>query len=149
MCRSNPQNRCPHDHFLINLKMKLHLELYDPTLCPKCLCGKTIGVFAMHTFCCVRVSRKVIHDCIVFTTTPFTQDILLTVGTIAKGLVMHIRPKNIVADLLDLQSFDYSFCPVPSLKHTTIPYHSPKSVLITQSRPPRVTSLLQKIMQHH
>jgi hypothetical protein len=121
MCRSNPQNRRAPDLFIINLKMKLHLELYDPKLCPKCLCGKTIDVFGMHTFCCVRVSKKVCHDRVVFTTAPFIRDILLTAGIIAKGSVMYIEPKNIVADLPGLRPFDSSFRPVPSLKRTTIP----------------------------
>ena len=121
MCRSNPQNRRAPDLFIINLKMKLHLELYDPKLCPKCLCGKTINVFGMHTFSCVRVSKKACNDRIVFTTAPFLRDILLTAGIIAKGSVMYIEPKHTVADLPGLRPFDSSFRPVPSLKRISIP----------------------------
>ena len=80
------------DLFIISIKMKLHLELYDPALCTKFLCDKTIDIFGMHTFCCIRVSRKAAHDHMVFTTALFIRDILLTAGIIAKGSVMYRPP---------------------------------------------------------
>jgi hypothetical protein len=42
--------------------MKLYLELFHPSNSPSCLCRKTIDPFGMHTFCCTRVSKKIIHD---------------------------------------------------------------------------------------
>ena len=121
MCRSNPTHRRPPDLFLINLKMKLHLELFEPTLCPTCLCGETIDPFAMHTFCCRRVSKMAMHNRIVEDQAPFLQQILLTGGIIGKSSMMYVEPKNTVADLPGLRPFDSMFRPVPSLKRTTIP----------------------------
>ena len=62
MSRSVPSHRRPNNLFIINLKMKLYLELFHPSNCPSCLCGKTIDPFGMHTFYCTRVSKKIIHD---------------------------------------------------------------------------------------
>ena len=62
MSRSIPSHRQQNDSFLINLKMKLHLELYDPSNCPTCICGKIIDPHGMYTFCCVRVSKRRMHD---------------------------------------------------------------------------------------
>ena len=149
MCRSNPQNWCAPDLFIINLKMKLHLELYDPTLFPKCRCDKSINVFGVHMFLLCLSLQKVAHDPMVFATAPFIRDILLTTSIITKELVMYIYPKNILANLPGLRPFDSFFLPITSLKRITIPpICSPKSVLITQSCPPMATSLLQKVIQH-
>ncbi len=44
MSRSVPSHRRPNNLFIINLKMKLYLELFHPSNCPSCLCGKTIDL---------------------------------------------------------------------------------------------------------
>ena len=46
MSRSDAENRQQNDLFGINLKQKLHLEIYEPSNCPTCLCGKKVDVFA-------------------------------------------------------------------------------------------------------
>ena len=121
MCRSDPQNRRPPDLFLINLKMKLHLELFEPTLCPTCLCGQTIDPFGMHTFTCRRVSKRAMHDRIVSDHAPFLERVLLSAGIIGKSSTVYVEPKRTIADLPGLRPFDSMFRPVPNLKRTNIP----------------------------
>ena len=55
-------HRRPNNLFLINLKMKLHLELFHPSHCPSCICGAIIDPHGMHNFCCVGVSKKAMRD---------------------------------------------------------------------------------------
>ena len=57
MSRNIPSHRRSNDLFLVNLKMKLHLELYHHFNRPTCICGTVIDPHDMHTFCCMRVSN--------------------------------------------------------------------------------------------
>ena len=121
MCRSIPSHRRPNDLFIISLKRKLHLELFDPAQCPTCLCGQTIDPFGKHTFCCRRVSKKIAHDRIRDDIAPFLKELLLSAGYIAKGSTMEIEPAGTVKLLPGLRPFDLAFRPLLSLKHTHIP----------------------------
>ena len=69
MCCSIPFHRWPNNLCMIDLKMKLYLELSEPLNCPKYLYGKTINVFGMHTFCCVGVSKQAMYNRIRVNTT--------------------------------------------------------------------------------
>ena len=47
MSRSILSHQRPNDLFLINLKMKLYLEVYHPSNCPTCICGAVINPHGM------------------------------------------------------------------------------------------------------
>jgi hypothetical protein len=70
--------------FIINLKMK-YLELFHPCYCPSCLFGKPIDPFGMHTFCCTRVSKKIIHNRIQDITAGALEQIIRSAGLLGKG----------------------------------------------------------------
>ena len=80
MSHINPLHRKPNDIFMINLKMKLHLELFPPDNCPKCACGLTIDPFAKHIFSCCRVSKMVFHNQVRDGCAPVLKDVLATAG---------------------------------------------------------------------
>ena len=52
MTKSDPSHCRRNDIFIIELKRKLHLEIFDPKRCPTCLCGATINPHGKHIFCC-------------------------------------------------------------------------------------------------
>ncbi len=85
--------QCPNDVFIINLKMKLYLELFYPCNCPPCLCSKSINPFGMHTFCCTRVSKKIIHDRIWDNTAEALDQIIRSAGLLGKGSLMIFESK--------------------------------------------------------
>ena len=122
MSRSNPTHRKPNDIFIINLKMKLHLELFDLGNCPQCKCGSTIDPFGQHIFCCRRVSKKVAHDRISIRDgmAPFVRTILIliTTGHISTGSPMEVEPKRVLPDLPGLRPFGLAFWPVPSFSQS-------------------------------
>ena len=121
MTRSDPSHRLSKYLFTIQLKQKLHLEIFDPAKCPTCLCGEQIDPFGKHIFCCRRVSKKVAHDRIRDEIAPVLQQVLLSGGYISRGSKMEIEPKGVVPDLPSLRPFDLAFRPAPSLKHTHLP----------------------------
>ena len=45
MSQSLPHHRLPSDLFIIQLKLKLHLEIFHPNNCPTCLCGKKVDPY--------------------------------------------------------------------------------------------------------
>ena len=85
MSRSNPQNRRPNDLFIMSLKRKLHLEIYEPARCPTCICGQVIDPFGKHVFACTKVSKKRPHDSITYHTARVLQQLLVSVGIIDAG----------------------------------------------------------------
>jgi hypothetical protein len=121
MCRSIPSHRRPDDLFLINLKMKLHLEIYAPDNCPTCICGQVIDPFALHTFHCVHVSKKAMHDRANKESAPVLTKILRTCGLIGQGADVEWEPRRLIEEVKGLRPFDSFFMPVPSLTRTTIP----------------------------
>jgi hypothetical protein len=116
MSRSTPAHRRPNDLFLISLKQKLHLEIFPPSNCPKCLCGTTIDPFAFHTFSCRRVSKKIAHDRIRDDTAPILERLLQSGGYIGRGSHVEIEPKKVVPELPTLRPFDSAFRPTPNLR---------------------------------
>ena len=105
MSRSIPSHRRPNDLFIINLKMKLYLELFEPSTCPTCLCGATIDVFGMHTFCCRRVSKRMMHDRIRDDTAAVLCKVLKSAQIIGSGSRVDIEPKRTVVELLGLRPY--------------------------------------------
>ena len=119
MSRTILSHRQPNDLFLINLKMKLHLELYHPSNCPTCIC--VIDPHGMHTFCCVRVSKRGMHDRVWDDTAPVICTLLKMAGIIGKSSRVDTELKNAVRGIPGLCPLDSYFRPVPSLKQTTVP----------------------------
>ena len=101
--------------------MKLYIELFDPSNGHSCLCGATIDVSGIHTFCSRYISKKIIHDRIHDNTAPILYTTLKTAGIIGKGSRIDINEKGTVAKLPGLRLYNSAFHPVPSLKCTTIP----------------------------
>ena len=98
MSRSITSHRRHNNLFLINLKMKLHLELYHPSNCPECICGKDIDPHGMHFFG-VRVSKRAMHDRVRNDTAPVVCTLLKTAGIIGQDSRVDIEPKNAVRGL--------------------------------------------------
>ena len=71
--------------FIISLKRKLHLEIYEPTRCPTCICGREIDPFGKHVFACPKVSKKRPHDSITYHAARVLQQLLVSVGIIDAG----------------------------------------------------------------
>ena len=120
ICRSVSTQCYSNGLFLINLKMKLHVELFIPSNSPTCLCGATIDTFGKHTFCCCQVLKKMMHNWIHDGTAPILYTILKTAGIIVKGSQVNIEPKGVVNKLPGLRLYNSAFRPVPSLNRTTI-----------------------------
>ena len=102
--------------------MKLHLEIFHPSSCPKCICGKTIDPFARHIFCCRRVSKMIMHNRIRDNmVAPLTQ-VLKSAGIMGAGTEMEVEPKNVVPALPGLRPHDIiSFRPTSNLKRPELP----------------------------
>lgn len=118
--RSDPSHRLCNNLFVIKLKQKLHLEIFDPKCCPTCLCGKTIDPFDMQIFCCQRVSKKVTHNRICDGIALVFQKILLNLkgGCISQGSKMEIVLEGAMPDLPGLGPFGLAFRQATLPKHT-------------------------------
>ena len=71
--------------------------------------------------CCVRVSKRAMHDRVRDDTAPVLCKSLKTAGIIGKGSRVDIELKNAVRGLRGLCPIDSYLRPVPSLKRTHIP----------------------------
>ena len=121
MSRSIPSHQHPDDFFLINLKMELHLELFHPSHCPSCICGAVIDLHGMHSFCCVRVSKKAMHDRVQDDTALVLCTILKSAGIIGKGSCVDLKFKNAIRELPGLCPLYSYFFSLPSLERTNVP----------------------------
>ena len=121
MSRSLPHHRLPNELFIIQLKLKLHLEIFHPNNCPTCLCGKKVDPHSQHIFSCVNVSKIAMHNYIRDASAlPLTR-LLKTANIIGPGSKVHVEPKNVIPQLPGARPFDISFRPIPSVKNTTTP----------------------------
>ena len=88
----------------------------DQKIVPTCIYGTVIDPHGMHTFSCVRVSKRAMHDLIRNDTAPVICALLKTAGIIGKGSRVDIELKCAVKGLPGLHPLDSFFRPVPSLK---------------------------------
>ena len=105
MIRSNKAHHTSNDIFMIKLKLKLHIEIFDTRALPTCLYGQASDVFAKHTFFYRRVSKMACHNRIGDNITPIIQQILLSANIISKGTKVYTKPKWRIAGLPSLQPF--------------------------------------------
>ena len=117
MSRSILSHRYPNDLLLVNPKMKLHLELFHLSHCSSCICGALIDPHGMHTFCCVGVSKKAMHDRVRDDTAPVLCTILKTAGIIGKGSRVDLELKKI-------QSENFLDCAHSILLSNPVPFFS-------------------------
>ena len=120
MNRSRPQNRRQADLLLINMQMKLHLEIYDPNNLPKCLCGATIDAHSLHPFSCRRVSKKKMHDRINAASREPTETILISAGVLAKSDKVILECKKVLPGMPGLRPLDCSWRPSHLSKHANL-----------------------------
>ena len=117
MSRSIKPHRRP-DHLLcINIRQKLHLNQYQPTDCPTCLCGKTIDPHAMHTFCCHRISKIAIHHRVRDGIAQPIHTVSAAAGIFSKSSKMCIELQGLIPHHPNLRPLDLSWCPagVPTI----------------------------------
>ena len=120
MNRSRPQNRRQADLLLINMQMKLHLEIYNPDNLPKCLCGATIDAHSLHTFSCRRVSKKIMHDRINAASREPTETILISAGVLARGSKVTLECKKVLPEMPGLRPLDCSWRPSHLSNHANL-----------------------------
>ena len=120
MNRSDPCNCRPNDLLLINMEVKLHLEIYDPSNLPICLCGATIDAFSLHPFSCRQVSKMVMHNRINESMEEPMCVILKMAGVVGKGGRVVLEPKRLLLNTPGLRPLDAGWQPNHSLKSSTL-----------------------------
>ena len=114
MCRSNPTNRLPNWSFVIALKRKLRLPIFDPTTTPNCPCGIQHDIWGDHIFRCVKHNKIAPHNFIRDNWASALQPALALAGYITPSSQLQIEKDNLNISDTHARPFDISFDPDPS-----------------------------------
>jgi len=122
MCRSNPRHRLSNPEFIISLKRKLLLPLYNPNSAPKCKCGATHDIHGLHHFRCSRNSKTFVHNYIATHGLQIPlQDSLRTAGIIDPSSTISTEVTNHIPTQPLLRPYDLEWQPQHGLGISTLP----------------------------
>jgi hypothetical protein len=111
MCRSIERNRLPNWSFLIAMKRKLRLPLFDDTNIPTCPCGCIHDVWGDHMFTCYKHNKIAPHNFLRDNWALALQPALSLAGYISPNTHLQTERTNLCPSDPNLRPFDISFDP--------------------------------------
>ena len=111
MCRSIERNRLPNWSFLIALKRKLRMPLFDENNIPTCPCGTIHDKWGDHMFKCVKHNKILPHHVIRDSWATALQPALSLAGYISTHTTLQTERTNLCPSDPNLRPFDISFDP--------------------------------------
>lgn len=111
MCRSNPAHRLPNWSFLLAMKRKLRLPIFNDANIPTCPCGQLHDKWGDHIFTCKKHSKILPHHFIRDNWAKALQPALSLAGYISPTTPIQTEREDICASHPPLRPFDISFDP--------------------------------------
>ena len=109
--RSNKSNRLPNWSFLLAIKRKLRLPIFNTEQLPKCPCGRIHDAWGDHAFNCKKHNKKQPHNFIRDCWAPALQSALALTGHLAPSSSLEIEKQNLPISDPSARPFDLSFDP--------------------------------------
>ena len=111
MSRHAPTNRLPNDLFIIAMRRKLRVPLFDTEHTIVCACGSTVDEFGDHFFSCKVNSKKRMHDNVRDMWVPPLQRILHDINFISSKKDVAIEFTHIVTFAPLMRPYDITIIP--------------------------------------
>jgi hypothetical protein len=109
--RSMPGNYLPNWSFLLAIKCKLRIPVFNITDPPTCKCGTQHDIWGGHTFNCIHHSKIMAHHFIRESWATAIQPALTFSGYISNSTKLDIERPNITTTEISARPFDISFEP--------------------------------------